>query len=85
MDPQVFFHPFPILELQTFPSKSFTRANGNLHTEKSNFDFWIKIKLQESYFLKTCWNVRFVSSRNSKVKFYFGKVKSKYLEIFLSV
>ena len=65
----------PGLELSIFPSKPFTRENGHLHNKKSDFDFWIKIKSQKSYFIKTYWNMKFVSSRNSKVKFYFGKVK----------
>ena len=35
-----------------------------------------KVKFQKkSYFIKTCWNMKFVSSRSPKVKFYFGKVK----------
>ena len=59
-----------------FQTSHLQGKNGHLQAKKVKLWFFlIKIKTQKSYFIKTCWNMKFVSSRNSKVKFYLGKVK----------
>ena len=64
---------FQALNYQFFQANHSQGQNGHLHAEKSNFDFWTKTKFQESYFIKTCWNMKFVSSKSSKVKFTMEK------------
>ena len=47
-----------------FPRKSFTRVKWSFAHWKVKLWLLIKIKFQESYFIKTCWDMKFVSSRN---------------------
>ena len=53
--------------------------------KKSNFEFLIKIKFQESHFIKTCYNMKLVHQENQKSKFLWKSQSSKHLETFLSV
>ena len=58
---------------------------SQMYTEKSNFDFLIKIKLQRLQFIKTCQNMKIVHKEIKKSRFHFEKSKFLNLEIFLSV
>ena len=73
MDPQVYFHPIPSFELQIFQESRMQGPNSHFHIKRSNFDFWIRIKSLKSYFIKTRWNMKFVSSKSSKAKFTMEK------------
>ena len=55
------------------------------YTEKSNFNFLVKIKYQRSQFIKTCQNIKLVHQEIKKSRFHFEKSKFLNLEIFLSV
>ena len=47
----------------------------NWYTEKSNFDFLVKIKCQRSQFIKTCQNMKLINQEIKKSRFHFEKLK----------
>ena len=53
-----------------------------LYTEKSNFDFWVKIKCQELFFIKTWQIMKLVHQETQKFKLGFKMEKFHNLEIF---
>ena len=58
---------------------------SQLYTEKSNFDFLVKIKCQRSQFIKLCQNIKLIHQEIKNSRFHFEKSKLLNLEIFLSV
>ena len=53
-----------------------------LYTEKSNFDFLVKIKCQGSFFIKTCQIMKLVHQETQKCKLGFKMENFHNLEIF---
>ena len=56
---------------------------NQLYTEKSNFDFLVKIKCKRSQVIKTCQNMKLIHQKIKKSRFHFEKSKFLNLEIFL--
>ena len=59
--------------------------NGQLHTEKSNFDFLVNITFQRSNFIKTFKNIKLNHQEVKKVKSQLEKSRFPRLRNFLSV
>ena len=79
-------NPIPSFELQIFHEDHSQGQNGHLHTEKSNFDFWIKIKSQKIIFHQDMLEYEVLFHQEiQKSNFTLEKSNSKCLEIFLSV
>ena len=55
---------------------------SQLYTEKSNFDFLVKIKCQGPQFIKTCQNVKLVHQETKYLRFEFEKLKNSNRKIF---
>ena len=58
---------------------------SQLHTEKSNFEFLVKIKYQKLKFIKTCQNMKLVHQRIKDWRFDFEIWIFLNLENFLSI
>ena len=68
--------PKTLLKINWMDSKfSINWSKSQLYTEKSNFDFLVKIQCQRSQFIKTCQKYETYSSRNQKFKISFWNVK----------
>ena len=82
LNPQVCFHPIPGFELSTFQENQSQGKNGQKHTEKSNFDFYIKSSFNN--YISSRHEIG--SSKNQKSEITLKKNQfSKHLENFLSV
>ena len=58
---------------------------SQLYTEKSNFDFLVKIKCQRSQFIKKCQNVKLVHQEIKDWRYYFEIWNFHNLENFQSI
>ena len=67
------------------PAGTIQLIKNQLHTEKSIFDFLVKIKYQGSQFIKKCQNVKIVYQEIKDWRFGFKIWNFLNLEIFLSI